>query len=104
MAETSAQVKALVIKAEDARLQNNMILMRRHYAQLYRLNAQLLGEYTVRANNSGALMTALRDVNAIIKKASNLRCGPPRTRCVAEARAAIKANNAQQLISAITNG
>ena len=104
MAETSSTVKALVIKAEDARIMSNMPLMRRHYNQLYSLNSQLLGEYTVRKNNNAALMEALRDVNAMIKKASNLRFGPPRTRCVAEARAAIKANNVQQLISVITNG
>lgn len=104
MAETSASVKSLVVKAEDARLLNDMPLTQRHYTHLYRLNQQLLGDYQVRANNNEALMAALREVNATIKKASNLRCGGARTRCVAQARAAIKANNAQQLVSVIRNG
>merc|ERR1712054_80975 len=91
MADASNRVKALVIKAEDARLLGAMGLMRQHYADLYTLNGELVREYVKRANNHEALLAALKEVNHMIQKSSNLRVGGPRKRVVAESRAAIKA-------------
>jgi Bardet-Biedl syndrome 2 protein len=46
MADSSNLLKALVIKAEDARIINNMALMRRMYQQLFDLNRELIMEHT----------------------------------------------------------
>uniref|UniRef100_A0A7S2S5V3 Bardet-Biedl syndrome 2 protein homolog n=1 Tax=Rhizochromulina marina TaxID=1034831 RepID=A0A7S2S5V3_9STRA len=104
MADVSSRVKTLVIKAEDARLLGNMPLMRRHYAELDGLNRELVAEYRKRANNHEALLSALRQVNQMIQKASNLRVGNPRTKVVSDCRQAVKTNNTLKLIKAIQEG
>ena len=40
-----------MIKAEDARILGDIAAVRSCYAQLYTLNAELIGEYNKRANN-----------------------------------------------------
>ena len=75
MADSSQIVKALVIRAEDARILSEMGLMRQHYNKLHELNSQLIGEYIKRANNHTELLTALREVNSMIQKAARLRMG-----------------------------
>ena len=75
MADSSQVVKALVIRAEDARILSEMALMRQHYNKLHELNSQLIGEYIKRANNHTELLSALREVNAMIQKAAKLRMG-----------------------------
>lgn len=73
MANNSHLVKALVIKAEDARILGDMVLMKKMYTELYGLNRDLIGEYTKRHNNHTELLSALKDVNAMIQKAARLR-------------------------------
>ena len=102
--EKNARVKALVLKAEDARLMADMPLMKRHYAELFALNNELIAEYNKRANNHEALLAALKDVNQIIQKASNLRAGAAKSRVVAEARAAIKTNAIDSLYQIVCEG
>ena len=51
MADQSQSAKTLVIKAEDARILGDIAAVRSCYAQLYTLNAELIGEYNKRANN-----------------------------------------------------
>ena len=104
MADGSARIKALVLKAEDARLMADMPLMKRHYAELFALNNELIAEYNKRANNHEALLAALKDVNQIIQKASNLRAGAAKSRVVAEARAAIKTNAIDSLYQIVCEG
>ena len=104
MADSSNRVKALVVKAEDARIMGNMALMRRHYAELYTLNTSLVAEYVKRANNHHALLAALKDVNHMIQKASNLRMGTAKSTVVTQCRQAIKANNIQSLLQIIETG
>ena len=50
MADSSNLNKALVIKAEDARIVGDMKLMKRYYADLFALNNELVEEYTKRCN------------------------------------------------------
>jgi len=104
MADSSNRVKALVVKAEDARIMGNMALMRRHYAELYTLNTSLVAEYVKRSNNHHALLAALKDVNHMIQKASNLRMGNAKSSVVTQCRQAIKANNIQSLFQIIETG
>mmetsp|Transcript_41527 Transcript_41527/g.81439 ORF Transcript_41527/g.81439 Transcript_41527/m.81439 type:complete len:719 (+) Transcript_41527:72-2228(+) len=104
IADTSNLVKTLVIKAEDARMLNDVSIMNNSYAQLYELNRELLGEYTKRANNHAALLKALKDVNQMIQKAARLRMGEFKSRVVASCRKAVKANNTEQLFNVIKTG
>lgn len=104
MADGSARIKGLVLKAEDARLMSDMPLMKRHYADLFVLNNELIAEYNKRASNHEALLAALKEVNQIIQKAANLRVGAAKTRVIAESRAAIKSNNIESLYHIIADG
>lgn len=104
MADTSQLAKTLVIRAEDARILEDVKAMRGAYSQLYTLNAELLGEYNKRANNHEQLLLALKEVNHMIQKAARLRVGAPKTRVVSACRAAIKANNIHSLFKIIKTG
>jgi Bardet-Biedl syndrome 2 protein len=104
MADSSNQVKTLVIKAEDARILGDMALMKRMYAELFTLNNQLIGEYVKRATNHQALLGALKEVNHMIQKAARLRVGSAKTRVVTACRNAIKTDNIQSLFNIIKEG
>jgi hypothetical protein len=54
--------------------------MKRHYAELFKLNNQLVADYVKRANNHQALLDALKEVNFTIQKSANLRMGGAKTR------------------------
>ena len=104
LADQSNTAKTLVIRAEDARLLGDIKSMRHAYAQLYTLNAELMGEYAKRANNHEQLLGALKEVNHMIQKAARLRVGTAKARIVSACRAAIKANNIHALFKIIKSG
>jgi len=104
MADSSNLLKALVIKAEDARIINNMGLMRRMYQQLFDLNRELIMEHTKRSTNHTELLASLKEVNQMIQKAARLRVGTPKTRVVAACRNAIKSNNIHSLFTIMKTG
>ena len=104
MADSSNQAKTLVIKAEDARILGDIKSMRATYAQLYSLNANLIGEYSKRANNHEQLLASLKEVNHMIQKAAKLRVGSAKARVVSSCRQAIKANNTVALNEIIRTG
>eukprot|EP01006_Ploeotia_vitrea_P021632 TRINITY_DN54054_c0_g1_i1.p1 TRINITY_DN54054_c0_g1~~TRINITY_DN54054_c0_g1_i1.p1 ORF type:complete len:720 (-),score=84.74 TRINITY_DN54054_c0_g1_i1:1591-3750(-) len=104
MADSSQLVKALVIKAEDARILNDMKLMKKMYSSLYDVNRDLIGEYIKRATNHNELLSALKEVNAMIQKAARLRIGQPKTKVITECRNAIKSNNIHSLFKIISVG
>jgi Bardet-Biedl syndrome 2 protein len=104
MADSSQLVKALVIKAEDARILNDMKLMKKMYASLHEVNSELIGEYVKRATNHNDLLSALKDVNAMIQRAARLRVGAAKTKVITECRNAIKSNNIHSLFKIIRFG
>ena len=61
MADSSNLIKALVIKAEDARIVRDLKLMKRYYADLFALNNELVGKCTKRSNNDKELLNALKE-------------------------------------------
>ncbi len=64
MADNSNLIKALVIKAEDARIVGDMKLMKRYHAKLFALSTTSWcggGEYTKRSNNHKELLNALKE-------------------------------------------
>eukprot|EP00668_Euglena_longa_P011771 GGOE01014188.1.p1 GENE.GGOE01014188.1~~GGOE01014188.1.p1 ORF type:complete len:718 (-),score=178.66 GGOE01014188.1:160-2313(-) len=104
MADSSQLVKALVIKAEDARILNDMKLMKKMYSSLYEVNRELIGEYIKRANNHNELLSSLKEVNAMIQKAARLRVGAAKTKVITECRNSIKSNNIHSLFKIIRLG
>jgi len=104
MADGSSRVKALVLKAEDARLMADMPRMMRNYDELMRVNEELIAEYNKRATNHEALLAALKQVNQVVQRASSLRVGKAKARVVADARRAIKKGDAAALLSLIATG
>jgi len=104
MADSAQLVKALVIKAEDARILDDMPQMKRMYGSLYEVNRELMGEFMKRSNNYTELLAVLKEVNVMIQKASKFRIGQPKTTLVTECRNAIKSNQMQTLPNIIRTG
>ena len=104
MADDLQRVKALVVRAEDSRLLNDMVLMRRAYTELYALSNQLIGGYNIRAGNHAGLLAALKEVNQMIQKAANLRAGQAKTSIITDSRAALKKNNSDLLVKIVADG
>lgn len=104
MADSSNTAKALVINAEDARILYDIQAMRSTYAELYSLNADLIGEYNKRANNHEQLIAVLKEVNHMIQKTARLRMGSAKTRIITACRSAIKANNIHSLFQIMKSG
>jgi len=104
MADDLQRVKALVVRAEDSRLVNDMPVMRRAYTDLHALNNQLVGGYNIRSGNHEGLLAALKQVNLMIQRAANLRVGKAKTLVITECRAAVKANNLPLLFQLVKTG
>ena len=92
------------MRAEDSRLLGDMKTMRRAYAELFSLNNQLMSNYSLRSQNHEGLLVALKEVNQMIQKASNLRIGRAKTALVTDCRAAVKSNNFSSLMRIIKSG
>ena len=75
IADSVNMVKTNIVKAEDARMINDMGFMKKHYANVMAENQTLVTELLKRKNNNDILMDSLREVNAMINKASNIRIG-----------------------------
>lgn len=104
IADSTQVVKALVIKAEDARILCDMRHVKKMYGALYEINRELMGEYMKRSNNHNELLAALKEVNAMIQRAGKLRVGTAKTFLISECRNAIKANNIHGLFNIIRTG
>lgn len=104
MADRTAVVKTLVVKAEDSRLLGDMPSMKSHYAGLFNVNNELLAELKKRQTNHNELLDCLKKVNNMIQKAARLRVGRPKADVIASCRAAIKTNNISRLFEIIQHG
>ena len=102
MADDVQRVKALVVRAEDSRLMNDMSMMRKAYTELYSLSETLIGGYNIRAANHAGLLSSLKDVNQMLQKAANLRTGKEKARIIADCRSALKKNNTELLMRILT--
>jgi hypothetical protein len=104
MAQASGVIKGLVVEAEDARLGAHMGEVRACMGRLRTVVGDMLGEYAKRAAAHEGLMEDLRAVNGMIAKGAGARMGGARTRVVAGARAALKANDALAMIAVLASG
>jgi len=104
MADSSQNIKMLVVQAEDFRMLGDMPLMSGKYAELDSLNKRLLQDYKMRSDNHGSLSMALKEVNMMIQKAAKLRVGDVKTKFITECRNAIRSNNTKALYKLMQYG
>ncbi|CAG9330233.1 BBS2 [Blepharisma stoltei] len=104
MAENAQNVKALIVKAEDSRIQRNMGFFKQAMASLHQFNGELLSEFQIRTNNHNELLSYLKQVNQYIQRAGNLRYGQAKTRTIASFREAVKTKNMKMIAAAIISG
>lgn len=104
MAESSQAIKVLIVKSEDARLQHNMMFFKRSLGRLHQFNGELFGEFEKRKVNHTELINCMKQVNQIIQRAGNLRCGSAKTRVLTGLREAFKERNVNSMMSIVTNG
>ena len=71
--------------------------MKKSYAVVQQENGTLIGEYLKRTNNHQDLVRSLKELNNMIRNASNLRVGSSQKRVVALARECIRSNTNQNL-------
>ena len=99
MAEAVQNVKSLIVRAEDSRIQRNFSQFRKTFTQLQLLNSELIGEFQKRQSNHNELLSILKKVNQYIQRAGNLRFGQAKTRVVGALREAVKSKNTSLLTS-----
>ena len=104
IADNSANLRSLVVKAEDCRLLRHFDEMKSLYSDLNFLNRELMNEYRIRSQNQQDLISTLKQINSTIQKAGNLRVGKSKSNLVQACRVAIKQNNLTALSKIISSG
>ncbi|KAL3287516.1 hypothetical protein HHI36_001985 [Cryptolaemus montrouzieri] len=72
VADRLGQIRTLIIKAEDARL-NDLEELPQYYRELDGLNKELMNGYNVRLMNYNEGLETVKNINTIIQRASRLR-------------------------------
>jgi Bardet-Biedl syndrome 2 protein len=90
IAESMTNLKVQIVKAEASLMIEDVESMKKSYAVVQQENGALIGEYIKRSNNHQELVASLKELNSMIKNASNLRCGGAQKRVVALARECIR--------------
>lgn len=78
--------------------------MKKNYFELMNLNRDLLNGYRIRSTNHEELLRNVKLLNQVVQRAGNLRGGRFKTDLIANARQAIKQNNANSLLKIIRVG
>ncbi|XP_018496842.1 Bardet-Biedl syndrome 2 protein homolog [Galendromus occidentalis] len=108
MADNSALIRALIVRAEDARLMKDFKAMRQWYMELQPLNRELIQSHKIRNQSHEQLQQQLRELHKILQKAARLRVGQYKGRCVTACRGALKTTNptagARALLKIISSG
>lgn len=104
IADTSSNIRTLVIRSEDARLLHEYVNLRQTYTDLQIFTRDLMNSYRIRQTNHSDLVTALKEINLSIQKSANLRVGKAKMHLINSCRMAIKKNNLNSLSKIITSG
>ncbi|XP_019881742.1 Bardet-Biedl syndrome 2 protein [Aethina tumida] len=103
IADRLGQIRTLVIRAEDARL-NDIKEMPKYYTELMGLNKEIINGHNIRLQNYNDGVDSMKKINAIIQRASRLRVGQTAANMINHCRTAIKNNNVDGLIKIIRTG
>ncbi|EGD73023.1 hypothetical protein PTSG_12207 [Salpingoeca rosetta] len=104
IADQSNLAKSLLLRAEDYRMMGNFAMMRGTYLQLGDVNRDLIKAYNIRNSNYDELVRQLKALNQFISRTADLYVGKARTDLIASCRAAIKANDMDQLFNLLKSG
>lgn len=104
LGDKSSLIRNLIIRSEDARLLNDLKLMKRFYNELNELNNDVRNGYEIRVTNYNDIVSTVKELNGIIQKASRLRYGKYKADPVSLSKNAISSNNPNFLIKAIRTG
>jgi Bardet-Biedl syndrome 2 protein len=97
IAESIGNLKVFIVKAEASLMIADIEKMKKSYAVVQQENGTLIGEYLKRTNNHQDLVRSLKELNNMIRNASNLRVGSSQKRVVALARECVRSNTNQNL-------
>lgn len=86
-----------VVKAEASLIINDIVGMRRNYAMVQQENGTLVGEYIKRTNNHKDLVSTLKELNSMIRSASNIRIGQASKTVIAESRDMIRKQTTEKI-------
>jgi len=104
IADSIQNLKVAVVKAEASLIIDDIQGMRKNYAIVQQENGTLVGEYIKRTNNHQDLVSNLKNLNNMIRFASNLRLGDHQKRVVAEARDCIKKQTLEHMRTIFERG
>lgn len=74
IADNSAAVRALVVRAEDARLLGEFKAMKQLYSELNALNRELINEYKIRSQNHQDLVSTLKVISSYVAESVRKVC------------------------------
>jgi hypothetical protein len=75
IADSINNLKVQIVRAEASLMISDLEAVMRAYAQVQQENGALVGEYIKRQNNHGEMVAALKELNGMIRCASNMRVG-----------------------------
>nr|CAI39046.1 BBS2, putative [Paramecium tetraurelia] len=104
VAEAMNLVKSYIVKAEDSRMIGDIRTMQKMYANVMVQNKAIQSELYKKKQNNDILMNNLKEVNAMISNASQLRVGNAKIAITNMCRNAVKKNNLLTLIEVIQQG
>jgi len=104
ISESIQNLKVSVVKAEASLIINDVTTMRKHYAIVQQENGQLIGEYIKRSNNHQELVHTLKELNNLIRFASNLRIGSCQKLVVQQARECIRKQTTEKIQAIFERG
>jgi Bardet-Biedl syndrome 2 protein len=92
------------VRAEDARLVDDIASMKQHYRALRDLNRDLCQEHDRRLEKHTQLTSSLKTVNGLIQCATRLRMGPQAEAVSKACRAAVQSQDSQAFNRALHQG
>jgi len=104
MTDHSNLIRSLVVRAEDARLLEDITNMKKGYQELQDLNRELIDGYQLRCTNHQELVKSVKMINQIIQKAAQLRVGRYQTQVISQCREAFKNSQVSALCKIIQVG
>ncbi|CAH1163467.1 unnamed protein product [Phaedon cochleariae] len=103
IADKLAQIRNLIIKAEDSRI-NDLKELIKHYDEVNAINSEMINGHNIKLQNYEEGVETMKKINAIIQKASRIRVGQHSSHVINHCRNCIKNNSLEGLIKVIRTG
>ncbi|XP_050519703.1 Bardet-Biedl syndrome 2 protein homolog isoform X2 [Daktulosphaira vitifoliae] len=104
IADNSALLKNLTVKAEDFRLLDDMLNMKTCLNEIYHVNRQMIQNHKVTCENHDELLKTLKKINTVIQNASRLRVSNSKSEMITAYRQAVASENMTVLKKLVETG